>query len=263
MAARGSFSTRDLQPGSKLANLDADPELLAQGAFREALLHEEQNIDGIYYAHAGKLPLAGRISVFARDRMYEHFIAVVGPDRESTILDFGVSEDITSESNALERKYPFPHQITCAGLGDGGLLKAAFPTVHHVILQKNTSLPFEDKQFTIAYSNAVFEHLGSDANRHAAAMELLRVAHRVYLTVPNRWFPIEHHTGIPLLHFHIGLFRRVLRQTGLNYWANPQNLDFICKRRVARFIPVGVPFQTAYCGLRLGPFSSNLAIWFD
>jgi hypothetical protein len=67
-------------------------------------LQEEQNIDGIYYAHGGKLPLAVRISTLARDRMYAHFMAVMRPDRESTILDFGVSEDITDESNALERK---------------------------------------------------------------------------------------------------------------------------------------------------------------
>jgi hypothetical protein len=152
--------------------------------------------------------------------MYEHFIAVMKPDREDTILDFGVSEEITGESNALERKYPFPQQITCTGLGDGSLLKAAFPAVQHVTIRENTGLPFE--QFTIAYSNAVFEHLGSDADRHAAAIEFLRVAWRVYLTVPNRWFPIEHHTGIPLLHFHVGPFRAALRYTGMRYWADPE-----------------------------------------
>jgi hypothetical protein len=229
--------------------------------FGRVAVDEEQNIDAIYYAHAGRLPLAKRISILARDRMYEHFIAVMKPDRESTILDFGVSEDITGESNVLERRYPFPRQITCAGLGDGGALKYAFPSVYHVTIQENLKLPFEDRQFTIAYSNAVFEHLGSDTDRCAAAVELLRVARRAYLIVPNRWFPIEHHTGIPLLHFHVGLFRAALRQTGLSYWANPQNLDFISRRRVARFMPVGKPFETAYCGLRLGPFSSNLAIW--
>jgi SAM-dependent methyltransferase len=193
--------------------------------------------------------------------MYEHFIAVMRPDRESTILDFGTSEDITDESNALERRFPFPQQITCAGLRDGGPLKAAFPAVHHVPLREYERLPFGDKQFTIAYSNAVFEHLGSDADRYAAAIELLRVAHRVYLTVPNRWFPIEHHTGIPLPHFHAGLFRKALRRTGLSYWTNPRNLEFISKRRVASFIPVGTLFHTAFCGVRLGPFSSNLAVW--
>jgi len=227
----------------------------------EAFLREDDNIDTIYYAHGGKLPFSRRISIFARVRMYEHFITIMAPDQESTILDFGVSEDITDESNVLERRYPFPQQITCAGLGDGRRLKAAFPAVGHVSIRANAKLPFEHKQFSIAYSNAVFEHLGSDADRHAAVVELLRVAKQLYLTVPNRWFPVEHHTGIPLLHFHAGLFRKGLRHTGLRYWTNPRNLDFISKRRVARFIPAGTPFQTTYCGLRLGPYSSNLAIW--
>jgi SAM-dependent methyltransferase len=224
-------------------------------------LQKEQNIDAIYYAHGGKLSLAKRVSIFARDRMYEHFIRSMMPDRESTVLDFGVSEDITNDANALERRYPFPQQITCAGLGDGNVLKAAFPAVHHVTIQENEALPFKDKQFTIAYSNAVFEHLGSDADRRSAVVELLRVAQRIYLTVPNRWFPMEHHTGIPLLHFHAGLFRKTLHPTRLSYWTNPRNQEFISKRRVARFMPAGMSFQTAYCGVRFGPFSSNLAIW--
>ena len=31
--------------------------------------------------------------------------------------------------------------------------------------------------------------------------ELCRVAGRVFISVPNRYFPVEHHTAIPLLHF--------------------------------------------------------------
>jgi hypothetical protein len=71
-------------------------------------LRGEQNIDAIYCAHGGKLPLAQRNSLFSRDRMYERFIAVMRPDQENTISDFGVSDDITDESHALERRYPFP-----------------------------------------------------------------------------------------------------------------------------------------------------------
>jgi|SRR5215469_1801034 len=215
--------------------------------------------DAIYYAHGARLPLAARVIIFAREQMYRHFIKVMNPDPESTLLDFGVSEEITDESNALERNYPFPKQITCAGLGDGTALTTAFPAVRHVTIQQNTRLPFKDKEFDIAYSNAVFEHLGSDRDRQLAAQELLRVARRIYLTIPNRWFPIEHHTGIPLLHFHPGLFRKALAGTRFGYWADPQRLEFISKRRVARFMPA--PCATAYCGLRFGAFSSNLAIW--
>jgi hypothetical protein len=53
-------------------------------------LRKEQNIDALYYAHGGKVPLAERVSICARDRKYEHFIRSMMPDRESAILDFGV-----------------------------------------------------------------------------------------------------------------------------------------------------------------------------
>ena len=42
---------------------------------------------------------------------------------------------------------------------------------------------------------------------------------------------IEHRTGIPLLHFRAGVFRKTLHPTQLSYWTNPRNLEFISKRR--------------------------------
>ena len=73
-------------------------------------MRREQNTDRIYYAHGGKIPLAVRISLFARDRMYEHFIAVMRPDRESTILD----EPGRSASHVRGRHRPsLPCQVPC------------------------------------------------------------------------------------------------------------------------------------------------------
>jgi hypothetical protein len=130
---------------------------------------------------------------------------------------------------AFERRFPLPRQITCAGLGGGSgarsALKAAVPTVHHGTIQENETLPFQDKQFMIAYLNAVFEYLKSGADRRSAVVELLHVA--------NRWFPIERSTGIPLRQFHTGFLRKTLPRTRLSYWTKPRNLEFISKRQAS------------------------------
>lgn len=139
--------------------------------------------------------------------MLAHFYRVMHPRPSDTILDFGVSEDVTEESNVLERYYPHQAKLTCAGIGDGTAVRSTFPDVNYASIRPGESLPFPTHTFDIAYSNAVFEHLGSDANRLGALLELQRVARRVYLTVPNRWFPVEHHTGIPILHYVPTLFR--------------------------------------------------------
>jgi hypothetical protein len=51
------------------------------------------------------------------------------------------------------------------------------------------------------YSNAVIEHVGGHERQQAFVRESLRVGRRVFLTTPNRWFPIEVHTRLPLVHW--------------------------------------------------------------
>jgi SAM-dependent methyltransferase len=221
----------------------------------------DQNIDDIYYAHGLKLPLAKRLTIHARERMFEHFMEVMEPGPDSRILDFGVSEAVTDESNALERRYPYPQNILCAGVGDGEAVRAAFPLVQRLSITPGAALPLPDQSFDIAYSNAVLEHVGSDEMRAFIVRDLLRVAKRLYFTVPNRWFPVEHHSGVPLLHYYPPLFRRLLKNTGLKHWTDPRELAFLSASSVKTFIPEGAVWQSAYCGLVMGPFSSNLAVW--
>lgn len=52
----------------------------------------------------------------------------------------------------------------------------------------------------------MIEHVGSREAQKAFVAELARVAKVVFLTAPNRWFPVEHHTGLPLAHYHPATF---------------------------------------------------------
>lgn len=223
--------------------------------------HYNQNVDHIYYAHAAKVPLSEHLSIYARDRMFKHFCAQMNPSKTTTILDFGVSEEMSTSSNALERYYPYPENITCAGLGDGIELQKHFPQIHYVPIRPNERLPFSDHTFDIAYSNAVFEHLGNADNQKVALTELLRVAKYVYITVPNAFFPIEHHTAIPLLHYMPSLFRLLIKKTPLSYWSQKEHLEFLTPRYIRTILPHKPIFNFEYCGINFGPFSSNFAFW--
>ena len=63
------------------------------------------------------------------------------------------------------------------------------------------ALPFADGAFDVVHSNAVIEHVGGRDRQEAFVREALRVGRRVFLTTPNRWFPIEVHTRLPLVHW--------------------------------------------------------------
>ena len=74
-------------------------------------------VDERYYQAAAPRSLGERITVLARDRIYDDFIAICQPGRDDTILDVGVSDVVNDAANMMQRKYPFPEQITAVGLG--------------------------------------------------------------------------------------------------------------------------------------------------
>src|SRR4051812_27349944 len=134
--------------------------------------------DNRYYQVAAPRSWGERLAIVARDRIYDDMIRYGRPAPDETILDVGVSDVVTDAANMLERKYPHRQQITAAGLGEGAAFRAAFPEVVYRRIEANRPLPFADKVFDIAVSNAVLEHVGSEPNQAAFVRELYRVARK-------------------------------------------------------------------------------------
>jgi len=218
------------------------------------------SVDSIYYRDAGSMAGTRGISARARAAMYALFVRQLRPTASTTILDVGVSDEEGPETNMLEKQHPWPERITCAGLGDGGELRRSYPGLSYVKIEGSCGLPFHDKAFEIGWSNAVLEHVGGREQRAIFLRELIRVSRSVFVTVPNRWFPVEHHTGIPFLHWNGAVFRTLLRGTPLRHWSEAANMDFLSRRMLLEEWPGEGSVEVFYAGLRMGPFSSNLAL---
>ena len=155
--------------------------------------------------------LVDAISLRSRRRKFALFMETMRPTGETAVLDVGVDDfgfgeiRVTDHGscgtlNFFEQAYPWPERITALGQHEGTTFSDRYPSIHYV--QGNaTDLPFEDSSFDVVYSNAVIEHVGGvEAQRHFVA-EALRVAPRAFITTPNRWFPVEVHTRLPLVHW--------------------------------------------------------------
>jgi hypothetical protein len=214
--------------------------------------------DARYYEAVKPHSLAERAMVVARDRIYADFLRLMAPRAHETLLDVGASDVITDAANALERKYPFPDKVTAAGLGEPDAFHVAFPQVDYRQIKPNAPLPFADNSFDIAMANAVLEHVGSCENQVFFVRELARVAQRVFIAVPHKYFPVEHHTGIPLLHFWRPAFVLACRILRKSEWADPANLILLTQSDLLKVAPADRKALAGHTGLMLGPFSSNL-----
>jgi hypothetical protein len=93
--------------------------------------------------------------------------------------------------------------------------------------------------------------------------ELCRVAQRVFISVPNKFFPIEHHTALPIVHYQDNIFKIACRITGKSEWARDENLILMTRKRLRQLAaPIKKKATIGYTGLLLGPFSSNLYLVF-
>jgi hypothetical protein len=199
------------------------------------------------------------MAIAARDQIYRAFMQRCAPSPGDRVLDVGVSDVMTGAANVLERCYPHPEAIVAAGLGEGQDFRQAFPRVEYVRIASDRPLPFPNRSFRFAVSNAVLEHVGSIGEQQRFVRELMRVADEVFITVPNRFFPVEHHTAIPVAHFWDASFQAACRALSKDEWTRSENLILMSRKKLNMLVPAEATASTVgYTGLRLGPFSSNL-----
>jgi hypothetical protein len=218
-------------------------------------------VDSRYYEVAPPRSLGERLAILARDRIYDDFCRICRPSPDETILDLGVSDVVGDAANVLERRYAYPERVTAAGIGPGDEFRAAFPRVTYRQIAANRPLPFADGLFDIATSNAVLEHVGSLENQRRFVAELMRVARRAFLTVPLRYFPVEHHTSIPLLHWTDLGFAAACRILGKEEWSRPETLILMSRGRLRGACPPRARVKIGTTGIWLGPCSSNLYLY--
>jgi len=215
------------------------------------------------YNAAAPESLAVRVGLRMRHHMFDEFMQRLAPGPVDTVLDVGVTSDqVYSVSNYFEALYPFKARITACGLGDASFLEVMYPGLTYV--QANaTDLPFGDAAFDFVHSSAVIEHVGSFGNQVRMIRECLRVARRgICLTTPNRWFPIEFHTQLPLVHWLPMSFSRVvMRQLGYGFYAEEKNLNLMSRADLRKAVSDIKGWRFEIITAKLWSWPSNLLLF--
>jgi hypothetical protein len=190
---------------------------------------EARNRSGYYHYFAFGLEsyIAGLL-IRVREEVFQIFVATFRPSPAQTILDIGVSADDHRSSNHFEKRYPHTERICGLSVERLPELRDQFPDLA-LVQGDGRALPFADESFDFVYSHAVIEHVGSQAQQIRFLAEALRVArHGILITTPNRWHPVETHTGLPLLHFlPAPLYRAVYKLLGKGMYASERTLHLM------------------------------------
>ena len=184
--------------------------------------------------------LVDSISLRSRERKLRLFLEELRPTADTTVLDVGADElgfgegDGCATMNFFEELYPWPERITALGLHDGVGFRARYPRIPYV-QGDACALPFEDGAFDIVFSNAVIEHVGGRERQRQFVSEAIRVGRHVFITTPNRRFPIEVHTRLPLVHWlPDAVSHRVYDVIGREIGAE---VDLLTRRSFAQLFP--------------------------
>jgi len=184
--------------------------------------------------------LADSISLRSRQQKLRLLLEELRPTAETSVLDVGADELGFGEGNGcgtmnfFEEHYPWPERITALGLHDGKGFRARYPDIPYV-QGDACALPFDDGAFDIVFSNAVIEHVGRRERQRTFVSEAIRVGRRVFITTPNRRFPVEVHTRLPFVHWlPDALAHRAYRAVGKEFAAD---VHLLTRRSLASLFP--------------------------
>jgi hypothetical protein len=194
-----------------------------------------------------------------RRRIFNRFMRECAPAPDSRVADFGVSGNREHPVHYFfESLYPYRDQLTVIGRAaeEEGWFAEAFPGVRFLEADLQ-AIPLPTGYFDYGICNAVVEHAGPARQQAALVAEVCRVCRCVLFTTPNKWFPMELHTWLPMLHWlpdHA--YRAVLRRLGLDYVADVENLNLLDAASFLALFPAPRRNELIRAGLPLLP--SNL-----
>lgn len=219
----------------------------------------------IDYFSIGKLTprlikIRSHFAIAARTKMLNLFNHVMQPTETCKILDLGVTPDCSlPESNLFAKSYPYKHNLTVASIEDAAILEQLYGGIKFVKLTGKL-LPFADNQFDILFCSAVLEHVGDSNCQQAFIQEALRVSKQFFFTTPNRQFPLDFHTMLPVIHWlPQATHQTILTKLGYDFWAKTANLNLLSPQSLMRLFP---PCQSIYLQkYRLLGLPANLIVY--
>ena len=169
-----------------------------------------------------------RLILKNRIKIYRIFEENTNFDENTNIIDVGTTPILDEHENIIFHHYKWKKNITGFSNQDCSILKKVFKE-SNFILGDARDIKLKDNSFDISFCSATIEHIGSYLNQKKLISELIRISkNNIFITTPNRNFPMDFHTKLPLVHLlPKRIHRKILSFFGLKYFAEEDNLNLL------------------------------------
>ena len=113
----------------------------------------------------------------------------------------------------------------------------------HKSLNKSITEEFSENELydfssDLVVSNATIEHVGNTLNQKKMLENIIKLTKKIFvITTPNKFYPIELHTKIPLIHwFPKSIYRKILKFLGLSFYADEKNLNLLSVNELKKML---------------------------
>lgn len=188
-----------------------------------------------------------------RSQKCDLFFEALRPQPNDSLLDVGGGTGILGE---FGRIYRFFKVVLVVNLDPQVIEEEGLEHVQCEVAD-GCSLPLADRSFDWVFSNAVIEHVDGLSRQKRFAEEIRRVARKGYfVATPDRSFPIDPHTLLPMYQFLSPTWQRKVCRFSPGYLRTYEPIDLLTVRDLRALFPRATVRKI---GLRL--FPNNLVAY--
>jgi hypothetical protein len=168
---------------------------------------------------------------YNRKKIFNIFLKETNYSNKNSLLDVGTTPSTNKEHNIILQQTTNNKNITCLSNLNCINLKKKFPNIKKYIISDGKKTNLQKNSYDIVHSSATIEHVGKLKNQILFVKECLRLGKKyIFITTPNRYYPIDFHTKIPIIHWlPKKIHRNILRILGLNFYSLEKNLNLLDK----------------------------------
>ena len=172
-----------------------------------------------------------------RKKIYDFFIKKINCNIKTRIIDIGTTPLLEKHENILFHSYKWKKKLTGFSNQDCTNLKKKFKK-SNFIFGDARKIKLKQNSFDVSFCSATIEHVGSFKNQKKIISELYRISKEaIFLTTPNRNFPVDFHTKLPFIHWlPKKIHRKILYLMGYKFLSKEKNLNLLNTEEVIKML---------------------------